>query len=98
MTAKPLGKNCSPIIHNSYFMTLYIDTTDFSKVTYALAPFSLPPMQRGGRVREGVFKRTYKIDPHKSHETLGHLANFLLHHKIKLEEGTLLPGYRNNWT
>ena len=60
-------------------MTLYIDTTDFNKATFAVSD------------GKKIFKRVYKIDPHKSHETLGHLANFLLHHKIKLEEGTLLP-------
>lgn len=38
-----------------------------------------------------VKKKTYKIDPHKSHETLACLEKFLLYHKIKLEEGTLLP-------
>ena len=60
-------------------MILYINTADFNKATFALGD------------GKKVFKRVYKIDPHKSHETLGPLANFLLYHKIKLEEGTLLP-------
>jgi tRNA threonylcarbamoyladenosine biosynthesis protein TsaB len=59
-------------------MILYIDTTDFNKVTFAIAD-------------KKIIKRSYAIDPHKSHETLTLLESFLLQHKIKLEEGTPLP-------
>ena len=60
-------------------MILYIDTTDFNKAMFALT---------GGK---RIQKKSYSIDPHKSHETLGCLADFLSHHKIKMEEGTPLP-------
>jgi tRNA threonylcarbamoyladenosine biosynthesis protein TsaB len=60
-------------------MILYIDTTDFSNVAFALSD------------GKKVYKKNYKIDPHKSHEILGLLEKFLLYHKIKLEEGTPLP-------
>jgi len=60
-------------------MILYIDTTDFNRVTFGIFD------------GEKVIKQSYKIDPHKSYETLGFLEKFLLYHKIKLEEGNLLP-------
>ncbi len=60
-------------------MVLYIDTTDFNKVMFAVAD------------GEKVQQKIYKVDPHKSHETLGCLENFLLYNKIKLKEGTPLP-------
>jgi tRNA threonylcarbamoyladenosine biosynthesis protein TsaB len=60
-------------------MILYIDTTNFNKVIFAAGD--------GKKVQ----KKICKIDPHKSHETLGYLEKFLLCHKIKLEEGSLLP-------
>lgn len=52
-------------------MILYIDTTDFNKVVFA--------------IRDGnkTIKRTFKVDPHKSHETLGFLDKFLKTKKIK---------------
>ena len=46
-------------------MTLYIDTTDFNNVTYALS--------ENGKIK----KQTYKIDPYQSHETLNKLEEFL---------------------
>lgn len=51
-------------------MVLYIDTTDFNKVTFAI--------EDGKK----VIKRIYKIDPHRSHETLAKLDEFL--HKAKI--------------
>jgi tRNA threonylcarbamoyladenosine biosynthesis protein TsaB len=60
-------------------MILYIDTTDFNKATFALSD------------GKKIAKKSYKIDPHKSYETLGWLEKFLLHHKIKLQEVSLLP-------
>ncbi len=51
-------------------MILYIDTTGFDRVTFGLAG-------------EKLFKKTYKIHPHKSHETLGLLDRFLKAAKIK---------------
>lgn len=51
-------------------MTLFIDTTDFNSVMFVL-------------VGAGVFKKIYKIDPHKSHETLDKLAGFLKLSKIR---------------
>ncbi len=52
-------------------MILYIDTTDFSSVTFGVAD--------SGK----IIKRSYKINPYKSHETLGFLDKFLKAHKIK---------------
>ena len=60
-------------------MILYIDTTDFNRVTFAVS------------TDKKIAKWSYKIDPHKSYETLSFLEKFLLQHKIKLEEGNLLP-------
>ena len=51
-------------------MTLFIDTTDFNKVTFAVS---------GGKK---LLKSSYKIDPHKSHETLKKLGEFLAKSKI----------------
>jgi len=63
-------------------MTLYIDTTDFNRVMFAVSFFPPPP---GGRVGRGVVikKKFYKIDSHKSHETLARLGEFLKSVKIK---------------
>lgn len=52
-------------------MILFIDTTDYTSATFALAG-------------ERVFRKTYKIDPHNSHETLGRLAAFLKSSRIKM--------------
>lgn len=52
-------------------MILYIDTTDFNKAIFAISD---------GKKAE---KKSYKIDPHKSHETLGYLEKFLKVVKIK---------------
>lgn len=46
-------------------MILYIDTTDFNKATFAVSD--------GGKIA----KKSFKIDPHRSHETLGKLDEFL---------------------
>ena len=50
-------------------MILYIDTTDFNKVMFALSG-------------KKIIKRIYKINPHKSHETLVKLDEFLKQSKI----------------
>ena len=50
-------------------MILYIDTTDFNKVMFAIGD-------------KKIVKRTYKTDPHRSHETLGRLDDFLRKSKI----------------
>lgn len=52
-------------------MILYIDTTDFNTATFAIGD-------------KKTIKRSYKIDPHKSHETLAKLDEFLKSAKIKL--------------
>ena len=52
-------------------MILYIDTTDFNNVVYALSD--------GKTVKQ----KTYKIDPHNSHETLTKLEKFLEDLKIE---------------
>ena len=46
-------------------MILYIDTTDFNKIVFALSD--------GGKIK----KKICKIDPHKSFETVGKLSEFL---------------------
>jgi tRNA threonylcarbamoyladenosine biosynthesis protein TsaB len=46
-----------------FFMILYIDTTDFGAITYALV---------GGK----TIKKTYRVDPRHSHEVLGYLEKF----------------------
>lgn len=51
-------------------MTLYIDTTNFNQVTFAIAD-------------KKTIKRSYTIDPHKSHETLAKLDEFLKVSKTK---------------
>lgn len=51
-------------------MILYIDTTDFNKLTFGLAG-------------KKIIKRSYKIDAHKSHETLSKLDEFLKFAKLK---------------
>ncbi len=45
-------------------MILYIDTTDFNAISYALVGLK-------------TLKKTYTADPHKSHEVLGFLEKFL---------------------
>jgi tRNA threonylcarbamoyladenosine biosynthesis protein TsaB len=51
-------------------MVLYINTTDFNSVIFALSD------------GKKVWKKSYKVDPHKSHETLQKLEGFLLKSKI----------------
>ena len=51
-------------------MTLYIDTTDFNKVMFALSD-------------KRIIRQTYKIYPHKSHETLAKLDEFLKKSSIR---------------
>ncbi len=46
-------------------MILYIDTTDFSKITFAISD--------GKKVQQ----KSFVVDPHKSHETLQKLEEFL---------------------
>jgi len=52
-------------------MILYIDSTDFNKVTYALVD------------GKKVISKSFVVDPHKSHETLLKLDEFLKSAKIK---------------
>ena len=50
-------------------MILFVDTTQYNKVTYAL-------------IDDEVIKKSYQVDPHKSYETLVKFANFLKEFKI----------------
>jgi tRNA A37 threonylcarbamoyladenosine modification protein TsaB len=60
-------------------MILFIDTTDFNRTTFALSA-------------EGkLWKKSYKIDPHKSHETLQKLDEFLKSIKVKPSPGLRPP-------
>jgi tRNA threonylcarbamoyladenosine biosynthesis protein TsaB len=54
-------------------MILYIDSTDFDKVTFALAE---------GR----AIKKSYKIDSHHSHGILEKLEEFLKYRKAKTSD------------
>lgn len=54
-------------------MTLYIDTTEFKKITFVLA----------GKKRVG---KTYKLDPRRSFTILPKLEDFLKLSKIKTED------------
>lgn len=54
-------------------MNLYIDTANFNQVTFAFG--------EGKKLR----KKIYRMDPQKSHETLGKLKKFLGKHKPKLK-------------
>ncbi|MCX6797460.1 MAG: hypothetical protein NTX98_03225 [Candidatus Doudnabacteria bacterium] len=78
-------------------MILYIDSTDFNKVTFALSQMlsrTRSGTQRNkdmdsrlrGNDKKKVLKKSYKINPHKSHETLGFLDKFLKEKKIKHDE------------
>ncbi|MBI5530806.1 MAG: hypothetical protein HY918_04930 [Candidatus Doudnabacteria bacterium] len=51
-------------------MTLFIDTTDFNKMTFGL--------EDNGKIKQ----KSFKIDSHKSHETLQKLDEFLRESKI----------------
>jgi len=51
-------------------MNLFIDTTDFNKVTFAVSD------------GEKTQKKNYKINPQKSHETINKLDEFLSKSKI----------------
>jgi tRNA threonylcarbamoyladenosine biosynthesis protein TsaB len=51
-------------------MILFIDSTNFDAVTYALTG-------------EKVFQKTFQADPHESHEVLGFLEKFLRLAKVK---------------
>jgi tRNA threonylcarbamoyladenosine biosynthesis protein TsaB len=51
-------------------MILYIDSTDFKKITYAV-------------VGEKVIRKTYNVDPQESYKTLGYLEKFLAFAKVK---------------
>lgn len=46
-------------------MDLYIDTADFNRITFAFG--------EGKKLQ----KKTYKVNPQKSHQTLGKLEEFL---------------------
>lgn len=54
-------------------MILFIDTTEYSSVTFAIK-------------NNRLTRRSYKIDPHNSHETLQKLDDFLKSSKIKHSE------------
>ncbi len=56
-------------------MILYINSTDFNKVTFAL---------KGAR----VIVKTYQIDPHESHKMLTQLEVFLKGVRCKMSEIT----------
>jgi tRNA A37 threonylcarbamoyladenosine modification protein TsaB len=61
-------------------MILYIDTTDFNKVT-----FSLDGAHKGKSLRRmpsNGFRKTYKVDPRNSNEIVAKLDEFL--HKSKI--------------
>lgn len=73
-------------------MILFIDTTDFNKVAFAIS--RMPSLARSGT--QGIdsghppeadsgmtIKKTYKINPHESHKILAHLDEFLKKSKIK---------------
>ncbi|MDR3642749.1 MAG: hypothetical protein P4L74_03950 [Candidatus Doudnabacteria bacterium] len=66
-------------------MILYLDTTDFNSVTFAVSPedslLGAAPRRLSSGVL-GIVRKVYKIDPHRSHETLGFLAKFLKSNKI----------------
>lgn len=49
-------------------MILFIDTTDFNQMTYAL-------------IGQKVLKKVYKVDSHSSHQVLKFLAEFLKKYK-----------------
>jgi tRNA A37 threonylcarbamoyladenosine modification protein TsaB len=51
-------------------MILFIDTTDFSKIIFAISD------------EKKVRQKSFVVDPHKSHETLEKLEEFLLKSKI----------------
>ena len=53
-------------------MLLYIDTTDFNSVSYAI------------KNEKKLFQKTYKTDAHKAFEILGKLDEFLKSGKFKL--------------
>ena len=55
-------------------MDLYIDTADFNRVIFALG--------EGKKLQ----KKTYKVDPQKSHQTLGKLEEFLKGEKPALKK------------
>ena len=55
-------------------MTLYIDTTDFNAVTFALVG------------SKKSISKNYKVDPYQSHEILGSLRKFLKSAKIETAE------------
>lgn len=65
-------------------ITLYIDTSDFNKVMFAVAPEDR--LQGTRRRSSGAQKKSYKIDPHRSHETLTKLDEFLEQKKIKSDQ------------
>jgi tRNA threonylcarbamoyladenosine biosynthesis protein TsaB len=51
-------------------MVLYIDTTDFNKVVFAVSK------------EKKVWKKSYTLDPHRSHQVMEMLEKFLSQHKI----------------
>src|ERR1700683_1451251 len=52
-------------------MVLYINSTDFNKVIYALSD------------GKKIIRKSFNVDPHKSHETLQKLGEFLKSANIK---------------
>jgi tRNA A37 threonylcarbamoyladenosine modification protein TsaB len=68
-------------------MILYIDTTEYDKVTFAFTHSS--PLK--GEARRGwkVIRKSYKINPHQSNETLQKLEEFLKSIKYKVESTRL---------
>lgn len=58
-------------------MILFIDTTDFNKVTFALPPTSSLSQKGRNQGGEGVIRKSYRIDSYESHRTLQKLEEFL---------------------
>lgn len=71
-------------------MILYIDTTDFNKVTFALCGRNSEFISASKKIDSGSkagmkYEKIFQIDPHESHETLGCLDKFLKESKIGIE-------------
>ena len=55
-------------------MILYIDTTDFNNAIFAI--------KSGAK----TIRKSFNVDPHKSHETLAKLEGFLKSAKVKSDQ------------
>ncbi len=70
-------------------MILYIDTSGFDKVMFALAPFNSPPLRGGARGGWKIKNKTYKLAPHENFEILHKLEDFFLKSKILNPKSTI---------